>query len=293
MINLQTEEKFYTCRSDRAFKEIFLKEQNRDLLTKLLEEVLNTKIISIVEENIERNTGNLSVRRKYLDMLLSTDKGLIGIEMNAQVTDYLRARNMAFQCDNYAHYTLVGQKYNEDVQVIQINFTYGLEHSGKTKPLHLELLEVYEPLSKTGKKYVENFKILEFNMDKIMDFWYAKDEEKIKEYKYFIMLDLDKEDLSILSKKDKLVNKYMSNLEELNEDPEFREYMTVEEDQRKIYNTEIDLARKNGLAEGLSQGAKQNSIEIAKSMLSLGVNTLEQIAEVTKLSMEEIKKLSE
>ncbi len=85
-------------------------------------------------------------------------------------------------------------------------------------------------------------------MDKIMDFWYAKDEEKIKEYKYFIMLDLDKEDLSILSKKDKLVNKYMSNLEELNEDPEFREYMTVEEDQRKIYNTEIDLARKNGLA---------------------------------------------
>ena len=126
-----------------------------------------------------------------------------------------------------------------------------------------------------------------------MDFWYAKDEEKIKEYKYFIMLDLKKEDLSILSKKDKLVNKYMSNLEELNEDPEFREYMTVEEDQRKIYNTEIDLARKNGLAEGLSQGAKQNSIEIAKSMLSLGVNTLEQIAEVTKLSMEEIKKLSE
>ena len=301
MINLQTEDKFYTCRSDRAFKEIFLKEQNRDLLTKLLEEALNTKIISIVEENIERNTVNLKVRRKYLDILLSTDKGLIGIEMNAQVTDYLRARNMAFQCDNYAHYTLVGKKYNEDVQVIQINFTYGLEHSNKTKPLHLELLEVYEPLSKTGKKYVENFKILEFNMDKIMDFWYAKDEEKIKEYKYFIMLDLDKENLSILSKKDKLVNKYMSNLEKLNEDPEFREYMTVEEDQRKIYNTEMDLARKNGLAEGraeghaeglsegLSQGAKQTSIEIAKKLKT--EMSVEKIADITGLTKKEIENL--
>ena len=91
MISIITEEKFYTCRSDRAFKEIFLKEQNRDLLTKILEEALDTKIISIVEENIERNTGNLKIRRKHLDMLLSTDKGLIGIEMNAQVKDYLRA----------------------------------------------------------------------------------------------------------------------------------------------------------------------------------------------------------
>lgn len=28
---------------------------------------------------------------------------------------------MAFQCDNYTHYTLVGQKYNEELQVLLIN----------------------------------------------------------------------------------------------------------------------------------------------------------------------------
>ncbi len=94
-------------------------------------------------------------------MLLSTDKGLIGIEMNAQVTDYLRARNMAFQCDNYAHYTFswtkVQRRCTSDTnQLLLMDF----EHSGKTKPLHLELLEVYEPLSKTGKKYVEKLQNL-------------------------------------------------------------------------------------------------------------------------------------
>lgn len=51
---MKTKEVFYTCRNDRAFKEIFLKEENRDLLKKLLEEALNTKIYSITEENIER-----------------------------------------------------------------------------------------------------------------------------------------------------------------------------------------------------------------------------------------------
>lgn len=33
---IATKEKFYTCKNDRAFKEIFLKEENKELLIKLL-----------------------------------------------------------------------------------------------------------------------------------------------------------------------------------------------------------------------------------------------------------------
>lgn len=52
-------EKFYTARYDRAFKEIFLKEKNQRLLKKLLEQSLKTKILSIAQETIERNQGNV------------------------------------------------------------------------------------------------------------------------------------------------------------------------------------------------------------------------------------------
>ena len=220
--NLLENEKFYTAKYDRTFKEIFLKEENEELLLLILEETLNTKVAKIKQRNIELNNGNIFVRRKHLDILLETDQGLIGIEINSSVEDYLHPRNLAFQCDNYAHYTLVGQDYTEEVQIIQINLTYKMKDE--------ELVRRYFIQDRTGKKYAQNFQIIEWNMDKIMKFWYDKNEEKIEEYKHLIMLDLSKEELKKLAKKDREVEKYMKEVERVNEDPRFREYMTKEED---------------------------------------------------------------
>ena len=41
---MQEKKKFYTCKYDRAFKEVFMKEDNKDILTNLLEEILEVKI---------------------------------------------------------------------------------------------------------------------------------------------------------------------------------------------------------------------------------------------------------
>ena len=145
-------EKFYTAKYDRTFKEIFLKEENEELLLLILEETLNTKVAKIKQRNIELNNGNIFVRRKHLDILLETDQGLIGIEINSSVEDYLHPRNLAFQCDNYAHYTLVGQDYTEEVQIIQINLTYKMQDE--------ELVRRYFIQDRTGKKYAQNFQII-------------------------------------------------------------------------------------------------------------------------------------
>ena len=283
-------EKFYTAKYDRTFKEIFLKEENEELLLLILEETLNTKVAKIKQRNIELNNGNIFVRRKHLDILLETDQGLIGIEINSSVEDYLHPRNLAFQCDNYAHYTLVGQDYTEEVQIIQINLTYKMQDE--------ELVRRYFIQDRTGKKYAQNFQIIEWNMDKIMKFWYDKNEEKIEEYKHLIMLDLSKEDLKKLAKKDREVEKYMKEVERVNEDPRFREYMTKEEDQKKIYNTQMSKAYNEGISEGISkgieqgvlEGGKEKSIEIAKKMLQKNENILE-ISEYTGLTIEEINSL--
>ncbi len=73
----------------------------------------------------------------------------------------------------------------------------------------------------------------------------------------------------------------MKNLEKVNEDPRFREFMTKEEDERKIRNTELYAAEEKGLLQG--------KIEIAKNLL--GELSIEKISEVTGLEIEEIKKL--
>ena len=38
------EKEFYTCKNDRAFKAVFMKEKNKDLLIALLESILDIKI---------------------------------------------------------------------------------------------------------------------------------------------------------------------------------------------------------------------------------------------------------
>ena len=279
-IKLLENEKFYTAKYDRTFKEIFLKEENEELLLLILEETLNTKVAKIKQRNIELNNGNIFVRRKHLDILLETDQGLIGIEINSSVEDYLHPRNLAFQCDNYAHYTLVGQDYTEEVQIIQINLTYKMKDE--------ELVRRYFIQDRTGKKYAQNFQIIEWNMDKIMKFWYDKNEEKIEEYKHLIMLDLSKEDLKKLAKKDREVEKYMKEVERVNEDPRFREYMTKEEDQKKIYNTQMSKAYNEGISEGGKEEKKKIAQNILKSDLKI---TIEEISEITGLSKEEIEHL--
>ena len=70
---LQEKKKFYTCRYDRAFKEVFLKEENEDLLITLLEFTLNLKIFEIQRLNVETLQGNIGTRKKYCDLLLKTD----------------------------------------------------------------------------------------------------------------------------------------------------------------------------------------------------------------------------
>jgi len=48
----KTENKFYTCRYDITFKEVFMKEKNKDILIAVLESILNIKIKEIKYLNL-------------------------------------------------------------------------------------------------------------------------------------------------------------------------------------------------------------------------------------------------
>lgn len=109
-----------------------------------------------------------------------------------------------------------------------------------------------------------------------------ENEKLIDKYKYLIMLDLPLEELKKLSKKDKVVEKYMKELIKVNEDPEFREYMSAEEDARKIENTIRSQYKR--------EGRKESQKEMAKNFKNNGVD-IEIIAKSTGLTKEEIENL--
>ena len=227
----ETISKFYTCRNDRAFKEVFMKEESKDILTKLLESILDVKIEDIEFLNLERNVDNIYVRRKHFDLFLKTNIGKIQVEVNAEKPNYLHPRNASFIFDTYSHEVKKGDDYNEDTLVIQINLSYSLSIE--------ELVRIYKVRDEDGNEYIKNLIIYDINMDKIKDIWYSKSRNEIEKYKYLIMLDLNQEELKTLEElsQDRSVDKYMKTIEEVNQNPDFREFMSAEEDNRKIKNS--------------------------------------------------------
>ena len=82
----------------------------------------------------------------------------------------------------------------------------------------------------------------------------------------------------------------METLEEVNKDPEFREFMSAEEDNKKIENSLRREAIESGRKEGIEQGSTKKALEIAKSMITKGVD-IDLISELTGLSKEKIEKI--
>ena len=127
------------------------------------------------------------------------------------------------------------------------------------------------------------------NMDYYDKIWDSKNKEEIKKNQYMIMLDLDKKELKNMPK-DKIVDKYITNVTIVNNDPEFQKYMSEEEDKRKIQNSLLSEAKEEGIEQGYTSGINDGIKQTAKNMLKRNMS-IEDISEITGLSIEEIKKL--
>ena len=267
-------EAFYTCRNDRAFKEVFLNPNNSDLLKALLEFILKIKIDKLEIKKTELLSGNVNIKDKRVDAIVHTGNKKIEIEINSQNKDYLHARSTSYICNVYQSNASVGDTYNEDTDIVQVNLTWGLGRNN-------DEMKIYKIMNEKGELYVKNFIIYEINMDYYDKIWYSKNEEEIKKNQYMIMLDLDKKELKNMPK-DKIVDKYIANVTIVNDDPEFQKYMSEEEDKKKIQNSLLSEAKEEGIS--------QEKVSIAKNLLSMNM-PLEDISKATGLSIENLNEL--
>ena len=298
--------KWYSGKYDRVFKEVMLKEDNIDLLKLLLEHILKVEIYNIKIKNGEQLRENIHIKGMRTDLSLDTNIGYINVEINSHPDKYVHPRNFSYITDRYSHDVKVSETYNEKTMYIQINLTYGFmlnEDNKKIKdPKDTEPIREYKMMDKTGKEFIKNLIIYEINMDYYLLLWYNKDIKKLEKEKILVMLGLDKEGLEELSGYDKVVSKYMKEVNNVNEDPEFREYISYEEDMRKIQNTLLEEAENKGIEKGIEQGIKQgieqgrteginsSKIEITKNMLTKGISK-EDISEITGLSLNTINQI--
>ena len=138
-------------------------------------------------------------------------------------------------------------------------------------------------------------------MDKITNFWYFKDEEKIKKYKYLIMLSLEKEELEKLCSKfegDEFIIKFKEKCEKINSDEKCTSFLTPEEDEIFLRNSYIDEGIKLGKVQGEARGEawgekcgkEQATNTLAKNMLREEIS-IALIKKCTNLSEQQIIQL--
>lgn len=125
--------------------------------------------------------------------------------------------------------------------------------------------------------YINNLKIYEYNVDKIFDECYNNNN---KEFNFVAMLNSDENELKKICKGDIMMEEIENEIRRLNKDEEFTEFLSREEDVRKLTNTLLHHAKDDGI--------KESQLEAAKNLLSEGMN-INKIFEILNVENEKTK----
>ena len=285
-VNKKKKKIFYTCRYDKAFKAVFCGEENEPFLNKFLSSIENKEIRVLKQLNNELLPETMDVRRKTVDLYILTNLGFYLLELNNGLHSYTKYRNFAFFASTIAQKTKSGEEYEIDDHHL-IDLTYGMKSEDFVE-------ENYQIISKdTGRTYLNCIHVKEINMDKLDEIWYNKDIEKIKKYKYQIMLNRNEEELEellVIVEGDDFVAEYKEKICKLNNDAEFIAYMSAEEENEKFYKTDMRIAREEGITIGHAFGVNEGKVEFIKQMLANDA-TIEDISKMSGISVEEINSL--
>lgn len=116
--------KDYTIKYDIVFKNTFnAKEEIKRLIKESLElEVNDVKIL-----NNELPVENKAEKKKILDLIVYTDKGLINVEVNNNFNPAIQVRNLLYFCKLVSSSIDKDEDYINISDYIQLNLTWNLQ----------------------------------------------------------------------------------------------------------------------------------------------------------------------
>ena len=272
------------------FKAVLCTPGNEQILKEFIERILKRKFKTFKILSPELTKNNIYEKGKYLDVLIKTDNLFVNIEVNSHNYNGLSERNFSYIALVYASHIKVGEEYNNDLDFVQINLTVGLG----TKMPEISISKVIN--KETLKLKVRNLEIYDVNLDKINNRCYNEDDE----YNFLKMMTASKEELEFLVEKgDGFMKKIKDEVNKINDENYFANFISVEEDERKIRNTyyangvEEGEARGERLGEkrGEKRGKENATMKIAQNLLNFGM-PINDIVKNTGLSQSQIKNLS-
>ena len=283
--NIKSDNEVFYALADRMFKSSIFKDEKlgRWFIEKLMQDYKSGFLIKdYVKENVELPISNKNDKEKRIDILLYVNnKYLINIEANSNGKRETNIKNFTYLANIYSQLVKRGKEYVNKYHLVSIDITSGLDSDDDVE------ISYYHIQNEKGKKYIQNFVKVVYNLDKIMESWYTRDEEGIKKYFYIMMLQMEDSELEEL---EKYVSKEDRDYLEI-----FRERMAfinmnikfyapwTEEEEREI---DMNLAK----AAGLEEGSETAKIETAKNMAKDNVPA-ELISKYVGLPLKRVQKI--
>ena len=268
-----------------------------------IEQVIKKKIHKIEPRNPKLLKDYMNTKEKTLDYLVLTDEGYINIEINNYYENWRINRDISYACKLLSNSVSNKKDYKQMDKIIQIN----LNRLGKNK----EGLEVYKFNSTYNRKgfpktLTDIIEIYMINIDFYKEMVYNGNKKFIKDNYLLCAVDLKPEDIDNISEGNESLMEFKKNLEKINDDEDFVNWISAEKEAEMFERTRILIAEeeatkrglKKGLEQGLEQGIEQGieqgrtdeKKEIAKNMKNENID-ISTICKVTNLSIEEINEL--
>ena len=282
--------KYYTARYDKMFKAIFVSD-DKELIDALLSDCLGEEVHVIKFLNTELGVKKADERGKRLDCLVKAKDKYINIEINTNFGKVIRVRNFNYFTAFYSSAIKQGEEYDYTTEYLHIDISFGMGSSGPIKNEYVLKSKEY------GDTYIDNFRIMVYNMDKLKEVWYHEGGKGIKGYKHLLMMDLQPEELDELGN-DLVVKKYKERLEEMNDIDTYIPPISREQDAimlentfRRYYREEgLKEGREEGLKQGIEQGIEQKQLEVIKNLYNKGID-IDTIADVVSLTKEKVENI--
>ena len=278
---------------DPIFKSIFMKHPH--ILSKFIYDITGDKLDNITLVSNELPIIRNKEKFKRCDFIIKDNNKIYNIELNSSYSKTLLIKNTSYIFNLFSANTSIGEKYNKDLEVIQININ---NFSRFNRPV----LDYQIMNSNYYSIYLDSLKIYDLDIVKCNNLYYNDRVRKRNYLKWGALFSCTTiEDMipildNILTKKesDRMVEdlynleapgKVISEAEALRLDDMFRRSLREEG-----LEEGIEKGIEKGTRIGIEEGKKQKTIDMIKSMLKKSMS-YSDINDITGSSIEEIKEI--
>jgi predicted transposase/invertase (TIGR01784 family) len=275
-------------KNDFVFKQLFGEQKRLNLLQSFLQSVLDLpkeeySQLVVIDPFLKRE--HLTDKSSVLDVKIHTTNGkVIDVEIQVDSQDDMWERVLYYTAKMTTEQLKSGYDYDLIKKVISI-IILDWPMTGQESTAYHHRFRLFD--ERTGYRFPDLFEINTLELPKL-----PRQSDGTDLYNWLrIFTAKTEEEFTMIAKTSPEISQAVGVIMELSEDEQTRLQAEAREKYRRDEAARRKLARREGRDEGIQIGRQEGLLEVAKQLL-IGKDSVEKVAKVTGLSLEEVQSLA-